>query len=204
MRIPTMSMLGITVAAMGLCAWSGIAIAQTGASAPADQICLMSSSANLGVPSLTAAERADMAVRPVTGTGAQRQKAERVVFSEMMFASDSDRLSDVGVGRCYLVAQKLRRGTNVSVVIQGHSQISGSSALNHELSLRRAEAVRQQIANFGIAESRMSTVRFGKAAASFKAGWVRAVHERAEFEIEAKDRGASSNNNPEPVDRTTL
>ena len=138
------------------------------------------------------------------GTGAQRQKAERVIFSEMMFANNSDRLSDVGVGRCYLVAEKLKHGTNVRVVIQGHNRITGSSALNHELSLGRAEAVRQQIANFGIAESRMSTVRFGKAAGSFKARWVRTVRERAEFEIEAKDHGTSSNNSPDPVDGTTL
>lgn len=202
MQTTMMSMLGITAAAMGLCAWSGITMAQTSVRAPAEQICLMTSSANLGGPSRTAAGRAEMAVRP--GTGAQRQKAERVVFSEMMFANNSDRLSDVGVGRCYLVAQKLKRGINVRVAIQGHSRISGSSALNHELCLGRAEAVRQQIANFGIAESRMSTVTFGKAAASFKADWVRTVHERAEFEIEAKDRGTSSNKSPEPVDRTTL
>jgi outer membrane protein OmpA-like peptidoglycan-associated protein len=143
-----------------------------------------------------------MAVRP--GTGAQKQKVERVVFSEMMFANNSDLLSDVGVGRCYLVAQKLKRGTNVRVVVQGHSRISGSSALNHDLCLGRAEAVKQQLESFGIAESRMSRVRFGKAAASFKADWARAVHERAEFEIEAEDRGTSSNKSPEPVDQTTL
>jgi hypothetical protein len=126
------------------------------------------------------------------------------MFSEMMFVNDSDRLSDVGVGRCYLVAQKLRHGINVRVVVQGRSGTGVSSAANHELCLSQAEAVKRQIASFGIAESRMSVVRFNDAAASFKARWVRIVRERAEFEIEATNRGASSNNGPAPVDQGTL
>ncbi len=50
----------------------------------------------------------------------------------------------------------------------------------------------------------MSAVSFNNAAASFKARWVRTVRERAEFEIESKDSGTSSNHNPEPVDQGTL
>jgi outer membrane protein OmpA-like peptidoglycan-associated protein len=202
MNTKNVSKLGITAAAVsvGLCAWSATTMAQTRIGRAGDRICLTSSPANLGAPIRTAG-RVEMAVRP--GTDAQKQKVERVVFSEMMFANNSDRLSDVGVGRSYLVAQKLKRGTNIRVVVQGH-RIGGSSTQNHELCLQRAEAVKQELENFGIAESRMSAVRFGRAAASFKADWARAVHERAEFEIEAEDRGTSSNKSPEPVDQTTL
>jgi len=171
-------------------------MAQTRIGRAGDRICLVSSPANLGVP-IGAAGRVEIAQH------SGKQKVERVVFSEMMFANNSDRLSDVGVGRSYLVAQKLKRGTNIRVVVQGR-RIGGSSAQNQQLCLQRAEAVKQELESFGIAESRMSTVKFGRAAASFKADWARAVHERAEFEIEAEDRGTSSNESPEPVDQTTL
>ncbi len=202
MRTKIISIVGIAVVAAGLCAWSGSSIAQSGIAASSGRICLISTSATPNVPGLTAAERPDAAAQ--SSASAQRQKPERVMFSEMMFVNDSDRLSDVGVGRCYLVAQKIRHGINVRVIVQGRSGTGVSSAANHELCLSRAEAVKRQIATFGIAESRMSAVSFNNAAASFKARWVRTVRERAEFEIEAKDSGTSSNHNPEPVDQGTL
>ena len=135
MNTKNVSKIGITAAAVsvGLCAWSATTMAQTRIGRVGDRICLTSSPANLDVPTRTAG-RVEMAVRP----GAQKRKVERVVFSEMMFANNSDRLSDVGVGRSYLVAQKLKRGNNIRVVIQGHSRSSGSSALNHDLCLQRA------------------------------------------------------------------
>jgi outer membrane protein OmpA-like peptidoglycan-associated protein len=117
----------------------------------------------------------------------QKHKLERVVFSEMMFTKDSDQLSDVGVGRCYLVSQKLKHGNDVRVVVQGRGGSNASSALDQKLCLGRAEAIREELKKFGIAESRMSAVTFGDASASFKADWARGGHERAEFEIEAEE-----------------
>jgi hypothetical protein len=133
-----------------------------------------------------AAGRLDAELQP--GSRVQKQRVERVVFSEMMFAKKSE-LSDVGVGRCYLAAQKLKHGTNVRVIIQSRAGASDASALDQALCLERAEAIKQQLRGFGIAESRMSPVRFGEASASFKADWARVVNERAEFEIEAEDHG---------------
>jgi len=183
------------VVSVGWCAGHGGTTAQAGVNVSGERICLVAATETLNAPS----GRPEMEVRP--GTNAPRQKLERVLFSEMMFSNKSDRLSDVGIGRCYLVAQKLRHGTSVTVVVQGHD---GPSALNQQVCMGRAEAVRQELQNFGISESRMSTVRFGEASASFKADWARVVHERAEFEIEAEDRGTSSNKNPAPAGKKTL
>jgi len=190
----------VTLAAVGLCAWSGPARAQSGVQAAGGQIYLTTSPASLGAPAAPSG-RVEMALRP--GSSAQKN-VERIVFSEMMFANHSDELSDMGVGRCYLVAQKLKRGIDVRVVIPSHGRVGGSPGASHELGLKRAEAVKQQLENFGIAESRMSAISFGKAATAAKADWARAVNERAEFEVEAQDQGTSSNENPEPVDQSTL
>jgi outer membrane protein OmpA-like peptidoglycan-associated protein len=174
----------LTVAALVLCFWCQVAGAQTGVNGVGEQISLAGSST---MPALPAAAAGRLEVDAQSGMAGPKHKLERVVFSEMMFAKDSEQLSDVGVGRCYLISQKLKQGNDVRVVVPGRGGSDTPSALNQKLCLGRAEAIREELKKFGIAESRMSAVTFGDASASFKADWARGGHERAEFEIEAEE-----------------
>jgi len=185
-----------------LCVWAGTAMAQPVGELNAYRAYLDTMLAGWRGPAL-GLEWIELALRPEPRR--VKQQTERVVFSDIMFASDSEKLSDVGVGRCYLIAQKLKRGTSVKVVIQGHTDHRGSSNLNQKLGLLRAEAVKSQLESFGIPESRMSTVSSGKTSsgADQKADWARAVGDRTEFEIEAEE-GTSSNQSSESTNKTML
>lgn len=46
--------------------------------------------------------------------------------------------------------------------IQGHTDDTGSAAMNHALGLRRAEAVRLYLYNLGVPLNRMATISFGE------------------------------------------
>jgi len=188
--------------AAALCVWAGTAMAQQVHQLNADRAYLNTLLEGWRGPAL-GLEWVELALPPESRR--VKQQTERVVFSDIMFAADSEKLSDVGVGRCYLIAQKLKRGTSVRVVIQGHTDHRGSSTFNQKLGLLRAEAVKSQLESFGIPESRMSTVSSGKTSSDpdQKADWARAVGDRTEFEIEAEE-GTSSNQSPESIDKTTL
>jgi outer membrane protein OmpA-like peptidoglycan-associated protein len=63
------------------------------------------------------------------------------------------------------LAQKLiSDNQNVYLEIQGHTDATGSDALNVSLGMRRAEAVRRYLNLHGIALNRMSTISYGKIA----------------------------------------
>jgi len=185
-----------------LCVWAGTAMAQQVGELNAGRAYLNTLLTGWRGPTL-GLEWVELALRPESRR--VKQQTERVMFSDIMFAADSDKLSDIGVGRCYLVAQKLKRGTSVKVVIQGHTDRRGSSIFNQKLGLLRAEAVKSQLESFGIPQNRMSTVSSGKASSPVdqKADWARAVGERTEFEIEAEE-GTGSNQSSESIDKTTL
>jgi len=186
--------------AAALCVWAGPAMAQQVHQLNADRAYLNTLLEGWCGPA-PGLEWVELALPPELRR--VKQQTERVVFSDITFAADSEKLSDVGVGRCYLIAQKLKRGTSVRVVIQGHTDHRGSSTFNQKLGLLRAEAVKSQLESFGIPESRMSTVSSGKTSSDQKADWARAVGDRTEFEIEA-EKGTSSNQSPESIDKTTL
>ncbi len=50
----------------------------------------------------------------------------------------------------------------VYLEIQGHTDATGSTALNHQLGLQRADAVRQHLAQAGMPLHRMATISYGE------------------------------------------
>lgn len=52
----------------------------------------------------------------------------------------------------------------VFLEIQGHTDASGSTALNHQLGLQRADAVRQHLAQAGMPLHRIATISYGETA----------------------------------------
>ena len=112
-------------------------------------------------------------------------EVEKVVFSDVAFLFNSTELTDLGKGKVYLTAQKLKEKSDIAVVIEGHADYVGSEEYNQRLGLRRADKVMKELAQFGIEPARMSAASFGesKPIVEEKTDWARAVNRRVEFRI---------------------
>jgi peptidoglycan-associated lipoprotein len=110
---------------------------------------------------------------------------ERVAFPDVNFEFDKATLTDVGRGRCYLVAQKLKDGKNVKIEIQADTDYIGTEDYTRKLGVQRAEAVKAELARLGIDPEHMSTVSFGenKALIEDQTPWARAVGRRTGFVV---------------------
>lgn len=63
-----------------------------------------------------------------------------------------------------LVAKLKADNQPVFVEIQGHTDATGSDTVNHQLGLKRAEAVRLYLARAGLPLARMATISYGESA----------------------------------------
>ena len=94
---------------------------------------------------------------------AAETEAARTIIQQMIFF-DFDRSeilpeSEVVLRRKVAV---LRANPNVRIRIAGHADERGSVEYNRALGQRRAQAAKDFLVNFGIAESRITTVSFGE------------------------------------------
>lgn len=90
-----------------------------------------------------------------------------VVLSDdsVKFPSSGDTLSPEAEARLGELANRLRtENRNVYLEIQGHTDATGSDAVNNELGQSRAEAVRRFMSRQGIALNRMSVISYGSEA----------------------------------------
>jgi peptidoglycan-associated lipoprotein len=79
------------------------------------------------------------------------------------FPHNSSDLSDEAKSRLTEFAQKLKSDNkNVYLEIQGHTDSSGSPAVNRRLGEERAEAVRRFMNEQGVALNRMNTISYGE------------------------------------------
>ncbi len=79
------------------------------------------------------------------------------------FPVDSSKLSSEAQQRLADFIEKLKTDNrNVYLEIQGHTDSTGSSALDQRLGEQRAEAVRLFLNQHGVALNRMSTISYGK------------------------------------------
>jgi outer membrane protein OmpA-like peptidoglycan-associated protein len=115
-------------------------------------------------------------------------EVEKVVLPDVAFRFNSAELTDLGKGRAYQIAEKLKEKTDIVVVIEGHADYVGSDEYNVKLGLRRAEAVQKELMALGVDPARMSVVSIGesKPAIDQKTDWARAVNRRAEFRITSR------------------
>ena len=122
--------------------------------------------------------------------------AARVTLEDMVFF-DYDK-SDIREDAAAVLRRKadvLRASPQVQMRIQGHADERGSTEYNLALGNRRAEAVRQFLAGFGLAADRFSIISYGEERPlenrSDESAWSR--NRRAQFEITA---GANAVNPP--------
>ena len=104
-----------------------------------------------------AAERAAEAER-------QRQiRAARASLEEMVFFDyDMSEIRDDAEATLREKVDILRASPQVQIRIEGHADDRGSTEYNMALGNRRAEAVRQFLVGFGLAENRFEIVSFGE------------------------------------------
>lgn len=114
-------------------------------------------------------------------------EVEKIVFPDVAFRFNSTELTDLGKGKVYLAAQKLKEKSDIVVVIEGHADSVGSDEYNQRLGLRRAEKVMKELAQLGVEEGRMSVASFGKfkPVVDEQTDWARAVNRRVEFRVTA-------------------
>jgi len=114
-------------------------------------------------------------------------EVEKIVFPDVAFRFDSAELTDLGKGKVYLAAQKLKEKSEIVVAIEGHADYIGSDEYNQRLGFRRAETVMKELAQLGVEPTRMSAASFGasKPVVDEKTDWARAVNRRVEFRVAA-------------------
>lgn len=112
-------------------------------------------------------------------------EVEKVVFPGIAFRFDSAELTDLGKGKAYLVAQKLKESSDIVVAVEGHADFIGTEEYNQRLGFHRAESVMKELAQLGIDPGQMSLASLGesKPVAEQKTDWARAVNRRVEFKI---------------------
>ena len=120
-------------------------------------------------------------------------QVEKIGFGDINFEFDKATLTDVGRGRVYLIAQKLKEGKNVKVEVQGHTDYIGTEDYNKRLGMKRAETVKSELGRLGVDASRMSTVSFGedKPLIDMQTPWARAVNRRVEFVVTSESTTTS-------------
>ena len=114
-------------------------------------------------------------------------EVEKLVFPQVAFSFDSAYLTDLGKGQVYLAAQRLKEKTDLTVVIEGHSDNIGADDYNQKLALQRAQTVMNELVALGVDGGRISTASLGESKPLIGADtvWARAVNRRVEFQVKA-------------------
>ena len=115
-------------------------------------------------------------------------EVEKIIFPDIAFRFDSSELTDLGKGKVYLLAQRIKQKADVVVSIEGHTDYIGTEEYNQRLGLRRAQTVMKELSDLGIDPSRLSVASFGpsKPLVDQQTDWARAVNRRVEFTITAR------------------
>jgi outer membrane protein OmpA-like peptidoglycan-associated protein len=113
-------------------------------------------------------------------------EVEKIVFPAVAFRFDSAELTELGKGQVYVAAQRLKEKTDLTVVIEGHTDAAGNEEYNQKLGQRRAQAVMKELSAQGIEPNRMSAASVGesKPLVDQDAQWARAVNRRVEFQVQ--------------------
>ncbi len=115
-------------------------------------------------------------------------EVERVFLPDVAFRFDSAELSELGKGKVYLAAQKIKEKSDVLVIIGGHTDYIGSVNYNQKLGLRRAETVKLELVRLGVNPANMSVESFGESRPVFdqRTQWARAINRRVEIKVKGE------------------
>jgi OOP family OmpA-OmpF porin len=95
-------------------------------------------------------------------TNRSASESSEIFFPNVNFDFNKRGLSSEGQRAVEGIAQTLKSRSNVTVVLEGHTDYVGSKSYNQKLGMDRANAVRSALEGMGIDASRLSTVSFGE------------------------------------------
>lgn len=81
--------------------------------------------------------------------------------SGILFATNSSELQPASIEDINALATTLKKYGDTNVIVEGHTDNTGSDAINQPLSERRAQAVANQLLSLGVESSRITTQGFG-------------------------------------------
>lgn len=139
---------------------------------------------------------ADRATSQLRQMEAIREEEGRMVISlsGVLFEAGGNELSSAAQGRLDTVAQALAAYPDRNIVVEGHTDATGSDATNQALSQQRADAVRQYLERRGVPADRMRSVGRGESApvSSNDTAEGRATNRRVEVIVEPATQQRSS------------
>jgi outer membrane protein OmpA-like peptidoglycan-associated protein len=95
----------------------------------------------------------------------QAKKTERgmiITIGDVLFGTDQARLTPDGMNTVRKLADVLNQNPNRTVLVEGFTDSTGTSAHNQELSERRAAAVASALTGMGIARERVAMRGYGR------------------------------------------
>ena len=81
--------------------------------------------------------------------------------SGILFGSNSSTLTSAATGNIDELATTLQKYADTNITIEGHTDASGSDAINQPLSKRRAQAVANELTSKGVDNSRITATGYG-------------------------------------------
>jgi len=108
---------------------------------------------------LNQAEASTTNSTPVTAPGVSMPD---IIHSDVYFEAGRKGLTDEGKAQILAQADLLKQHHDYGVLIQGHTDQQGSASYNMKLGLKRAETVKAELLNAGVAEHQMKVVSLGE------------------------------------------
>jgi len=136
-----------------------------------------------------AEHRARAALASLEKVAAIKEEARGLVITlngSVLFATNQSTLLPIAKDRLHEVAKALKDNPNSAIVVEGHTDSTGSQSANEELSRHRAEAVREYLVGHGVAAERVRAVGVGpnRPIADNKTPEGRANNRRVEIVVE--------------------
>lgn len=101
----------------------------------------------------------------IPGTEVERVDEDTLLVhfeNDVLFEVDSTRVDSDGRQSLEEVADVLGEYDKTAVIVQGHTDSTGSDEYNQDLSERRAEAVERYLVSLGVDRDRLATMGFGE------------------------------------------
>jgi len=136
-----------------------------------------------------AEHRARAALASLEKVAAVKEEARGMVITlngAVLFATGQSTLLPIAKDRLHEVAKALKDNPHGAIVVEGHTDSTGSQSANEELSRHRAEAVREYLVEHGVAADRVRAVGVGpnRPIADNKTPEGRANNRRVEIVVE--------------------